>query len=49
MTSEAGIDNKLFLVLWFRELEKQDLGRQVVYIRKPEAHQALLELVGDDL
>lgn len=49
MAAKASIDNELFLVIRFREFKQEDLGREVVYVGESQRHQALLELVSDDL
>lgn len=49
MTAKASINNELFLVVRLGEFEKEDLGGKVVDIGEAQRHQALLELMGDDL
>jgi hypothetical protein len=49
MTTESGIDNKLLLIVGFRKLEEKNFGRKVVYIGESKSHQALLELMCNDL
>lgn len=49
MAAEAGVDDQLLLVIRLRELEEEDLGREVVDVGESQSHQALLELVCDDL
>jgi hypothetical protein len=49
MASKSGIDQQLLLVVGFCKLEEQDFGGQVKDIGQSQSHQALLELMGDDL
>lgn len=49
MASEAGVYDELLLVVGLGELEKQDLGGEVVDVGQAKGHQALVELVCDDL
>lgn len=49
MGAEAGIDDELFAVLGFGELEEEDAGGEVVDIGEAEGDELGGELVGDDL
>jgi hypothetical protein len=49
VATESSINNKLLLVVGFRKLEEKDFGRKVVYIGESKSHQALLELMCNDL
>jgi hypothetical protein len=49
VTAEAGVDDQLLLVIRLRELEEKDLGREIVDVGESQSHQALLELVCNDL
>lgn len=49
MAAKAGIYDDLLLVLGLGKLEEQDLRGQVVDVGYSKAHQALLELMGNDL
>ena len=49
MAAEASIYEQLLLVVGLRELEEQDLGREIVDVGHTEGDDALLKLMGNDL
>ncbi len=48
MTAEAGVDEELFAVVRFRELEQEDAGREVVDVGQAERGEGGGEFVSDD-
>ena len=49
MKAETRVDDELFLLSGYRELEEELLGGDVVYVGESKANKRLRELIGDGL
>jgi len=49
MASETRVDEELFAMVWFGELEEEDAGGEVVDVGQSQRDEAGGEFVGDDL